>query len=233
MSIPATERSPLSAEQRDRLAALLPADTSSATDQLLMDFGQVIHDRRTHQHPKSEDLFCHNLAGWMGERAAYLLRRLVDLEEDNARLRGESTDLTPIPVHWDRLVMHPTGEDTDTIVCCQTESGHPVALFLSEEYREALGLQLVDPDPDAEADGPEFFQPGWTYTQTSNASSSLPPRVTWTFDVRSVEEAPDGQLTALGFLRGDHYGTGVWTPHGEYDLDGWTVVADEPEGDQD
>lgn len=64
--------------------------------------------------------------------------------------------LTPIPLHWDRLVMHPDGsEDDQTIVCCMTEDGRPAALFLDDEHREALGLQLIDPDGDsATADCP-------------------------------------------------------------------------------
>lgn len=59
-------------------------------------------------------------------------------------------DLTPIPLSWDRLVMHPAGEDDHTIVACMTDDGRPAALFLDDEHREALGLQLVDPDGEGE-----------------------------------------------------------------------------------
>jgi hypothetical protein len=48
--------------------------------------------------------------------------------------------------------MHPTGEDDQTIVACMTDDGRPAALFLDDEYREALGLQLIDPDGDSESD---------------------------------------------------------------------------------
>jgi hypothetical protein len=221
MTNPASGTSLLTAEQRERITALL-GDVEAADDRLLMVLAQLTHDRRENEHPAWEDLSRHNAAGWMGDRTGLVLRRVLDLEAENARLRGEPTDLTPIPVHWDRLVMHPSGEDTDTVVCCKTDSGHPVALFLDDELREALGLQLVDPHPDEEAteatDTPDFFKPGRVY--------QLVRDVTWTFDVRSIEESPDGMRTALGFLAATNYGSDVWTPHGEHDFDVWTDVTD-------
>lgn len=69
----------------------------------------------------------------------------------NARETQPPGDLTPIPLHWDRLVMHPDGsQDDHTIVCCATDNGQPAALFLDDEHREALGLQLLLPDGDGE-----------------------------------------------------------------------------------
>lgn len=56
--------------------------------------------------------------------------------------------MDPLIVRWDRTVIHPKRAGQDTIVCCLTEDGRPVALILNDEYREALGLALVDPDPD-------------------------------------------------------------------------------------
>ncbi|WP_406530722.1 hypothetical protein [Streptomyces sp. I8-5] len=55
---------------------------------------------------------------------------------------------TPLEVSWDRLVCHPAEPGGDTVVCCKTATGHPVALVLDDDLREALGLLLVDPDPD-------------------------------------------------------------------------------------
>ncbi|MCP9205553.1 hypothetical protein [Streptomyces cucumeris] len=57
---------------------------------------------------------------------------------------------TPLPVRWDRLVIHPCDPGGETIVCCLAEDGRPVALQLDDEHREALGLQLLDPDGDGE-----------------------------------------------------------------------------------
>jgi hypothetical protein len=56
--------------------------------------------------------------------------------------------MDPLIVRWDRTVIHPEQAGQDTIVCCLTEDGQPVALFLDDELREALGLMLVDPDPE-------------------------------------------------------------------------------------
>jgi hypothetical protein len=58
--------------------------------------------------------------------------------------------MDPLIVRWDRTVIHPDpfGDDDPTIVCCLTEDGQPVALLLDDEHREALGLALVDPNPD-------------------------------------------------------------------------------------
>lgn len=55
----------------------------------------------------------------------------------------------PLIVRWDRTIIHPDPVGDDTIVCCLTDDGHPVALLLDDELREALGLQLVDPNPAA------------------------------------------------------------------------------------
>jgi hypothetical protein len=83
-------------------------------------------------------------------------RRLTDYELDlQARASvpellaeiGRLREGEPLTVCWDRTVIHPDpAGDEDTIVCCLTDDGRPVALILDDEYREALGLQLVDPD---------------------------------------------------------------------------------------
>jgi hypothetical protein len=56
----------------------------------------------------------------------------------------------PLIVRWDRTVIpaDPNDPDDRTIVCCLAEDGQPVALFLDDELREALGLALVDPNPE-------------------------------------------------------------------------------------
>lgn len=63
----------------------------------------------------------------------------------------------PTVVHWDRTVIHPEADPTDdTIVCCLTDDGAPVALLLDDEHREALGLILVDPTGENEVATPEL-----------------------------------------------------------------------------
>lgn len=56
----------------------------------------------------------------------------------------------PLQVRWDRTVIHPDPlvPGDPTIVGCLTEDGQPVALFLDDELREALGLILIAPNPE-------------------------------------------------------------------------------------
>ncbi|MER8158113.1 hypothetical protein [Streptomyces sp. NPDC094472] len=57
----------------------------------------------------------------------------------------QAADTTPLVVHWDRLVMPPTGEDDHTVIACTADDGRPVALFLTDEHRQALGEELLTP----------------------------------------------------------------------------------------
>ena len=61
-------------------------------------------------------------------------------------------DTTPIELRWEGTVIHPAvPSEDDTIICCTTlDYGRPAAVFLDDEHREALGLQLVDPNGDDE-----------------------------------------------------------------------------------
>ncbi|MFB9558592.1 hypothetical protein [Streptomyces roseoviridis] len=65
-------------------------------------------------------------------------------------------EVEPLVVRWDRTVIHPQDPRDDTIVCCLTDDGRPVALLLNDELREALGGLLADPwdqnDPTVEHD---------------------------------------------------------------------------------
>ncbi|MFP3119541.1 hypothetical protein [Streptomyces sp. Iso 434] len=56
---------------------------------LVASLAESVADRRAHQHPKGEDLYCHNLASWAGERIGPVLRRLIDAETERDRLRVE------------------------------------------------------------------------------------------------------------------------------------------------
>ncbi|MFD4968908.1 hypothetical protein [Streptomyces sp. NPDC058424] len=70
----------------------------------------------------------------------------------------------------------------------------------------------------------DFFQPGHTYAQVKFSPTLLEQR--WMFKVVAVADTPGGQRTALGFLADD---SGIWAPHGEYELDGWTDVTETAE----
>ncbi|WP_326742780.1 hypothetical protein [Streptomyces sp. NBC_01768] len=51
----------------------------------------------------------------------------------------------PLIVRWDKAVTIPREAGDDTIVCCHTLDGQPVALVLDDCLREDLGLLLTDP----------------------------------------------------------------------------------------
>ncbi|MFF3127048.1 hypothetical protein ACFVRD_33155 [Streptomyces sp. NPDC057908] len=54
-------------------------------------------------------------------------------------------DGEPLIVRWDKAVTIPRESGDDTIVCCRTADGQPVALVLDDCLREDLGLLLTDP----------------------------------------------------------------------------------------
>lgn len=79
----------LTPEQRATLAEQL-GDAKPASSGLLMSFGKSVQDRREHDHTtQREDWYCLNLAAYMGEKAAPVLRRLLDAEAEIDRLRDE------------------------------------------------------------------------------------------------------------------------------------------------
>ncbi|WP_406730955.1 hypothetical protein [Streptomyces sp. NBC_01794] len=93
--------------------------------------------------------------------AADLLRHLaaVPVADETA---GDKTGEEPIALRWDRTVIHPAvPSEDDVIICCTTmDDGRPAALFLDDEHREALGLQLIDPDETAADEQPETAEFG-------------------------------------------------------------------------
>lgn len=82
----------MSPDERDMIAGLL-GEALPATTGLLVSFGEAIRDRREHEHPDREDWFCLNLAAYMGERMAPVLRRLLDAETELDRLRLQVAEL--------------------------------------------------------------------------------------------------------------------------------------------
>ncbi|MFG2963534.1 hypothetical protein ACGFZS_09620 [Streptomyces sp. NPDC048288] len=90
----------LTPEQRAKIAEQI-GDVQPATPGLLAAFGQSVLNRREHQHPEWEDLFCMNLSSWMGERMAPVLRRLIDAEAEIDALKtaqeksSREADATP------------------------------------------------------------------------------------------------------------------------------------------
>lgn len=79
-------RDAITPEQRAVLAGLLGA-SCPAQASLLLRLGEAVQDCRKHEHGSGEDLLCGNLYGWLGERMAPVLRRLLDAESEAARYR--------------------------------------------------------------------------------------------------------------------------------------------------
>ncbi|MFK0154199.1 hypothetical protein ACIQVK_19265 [Streptomyces sp. NPDC090493] len=78
----------LTPEQRTALAQQLGDAQQPARNGLLMAFGESVQERRDHDHTtQCEDWYCLNLAAYMGERAAPVLRRLLDAEARADRYR--------------------------------------------------------------------------------------------------------------------------------------------------
>ncbi|MFJ8144645.1 hypothetical protein ACIQ6R_06170 [Streptomyces sp. NPDC096048] len=75
-------------EQRVAIAELI-GDAKPATGHLVEQLAKSVRDRREHEHPTWEDLYCLNLVSWMGERMGPVLRRLLDAEARAAELRRQ------------------------------------------------------------------------------------------------------------------------------------------------
>lgn len=80
---------PLTAQQIDQARELI-GDVRPAAPSLIVDLAQSVSDRQTHEHPTSnEDWFCNNLSGWAGDKAAVVVRRLLDAETALAAVTAE------------------------------------------------------------------------------------------------------------------------------------------------
>lgn len=78
----------LTPEQRATIAAQIGEGQLPATSELVESFGLSVAQMRSHEHGR-EDWFCLNLAAYMGEKVASVLRRLLDAEAEAERLRAE------------------------------------------------------------------------------------------------------------------------------------------------
>ncbi|MFD1656971.1 hypothetical protein ACFSL4_01655 [Streptomyces caeni] len=147
-------RDKLTPEQRATLAEQL-GDALPARNSLLMSFGKSVQDRRDHDHTtQREDWYCLNLAAYMGERAAPVLRRLLDAETEIDGLRARVAELEAelrIGPPWKCPV-------------CSKENRRDVCM-ICETYR---------PEPDNEAEQEKDTSGG---CQPSEGESTPEPRV--------------------------------------------------------
>ncbi|MFJ5914996.1 hypothetical protein ACIQFW_04255 [Streptomyces ardesiacus] len=87
LPMPAGNEPEMPAEQRAAIAELI-GDAKPATARLVEQLAKSVRDRREHDHPEWEDLYCLNLVSWMGERMGPVLRRLLDAEDRIERRRS-------------------------------------------------------------------------------------------------------------------------------------------------
>ncbi|MFC8124690.1 hypothetical protein [Streptomyces sp. NPDC057302] len=67
-------------------------DAKPATNGLIATLAKATEQVREHEHPKHEDIYCHNLLWYMGERMAPVLRRLLDAEARIAELEPAAVE---------------------------------------------------------------------------------------------------------------------------------------------
>ncbi|MFD5002165.1 hypothetical protein ACFWMV_04585 [Streptomyces mutabilis] len=108
LPMPAGSEPQMPPEQRAAIAELI-GDAKPATARLVEQLAKSVRDRREHEHPTWEDLYCLNLVSWMGERMAPVLRRLLDAEDriDRRRVRLIAAEADLLAV---RGLLSPNGE---------------------------------------------------------------------------------------------------------------------------
>ncbi|MFF9124396.1 hypothetical protein ACF09J_13980 [Streptomyces sp. NPDC014889] len=139
-----SDRDFLTQEQRDAISELI-GDAKPASSALLVSFAQSVRDRRDHDHPKWEDFYCLNLSAYMGERAAYVLRRVVDAEARIAEL--EAAQGTVYRASHESIVMGLYATAAEARKHCETE--------LRREYDESTKVSLWWREGEDTGDQPE------------------------------------------------------------------------------
>lgn len=135
---------PMTPEQRAQIAELI-GDAKPATDRLLGQLAGSVRDRREHEHPTWEDLYCFNLVSWAGERMAPVLRRLLDAEARLAELKTAPT--TVYRASHDSIVMGHYTTATEARKHCETE--------MRREYDETTKVSLWWKEDEDTVDQPE------------------------------------------------------------------------------
>ncbi|MFJ3949032.1 hypothetical protein ACIPXV_03035 [Streptomyces libani] len=95
---------PLSRDNRAALAELIGDAACPAPADFLLRLGHTLKDCRTHDHGTGEDIFCGNLAGWMGERMALVMRRLLDAEAELEKYVGKEPTVAEEMQHLNRCL---------------------------------------------------------------------------------------------------------------------------------
>lgn len=124
-----TEYTSMPPQQGSTVEALLDAEQQPVANNVLLSLAESVHDRREHQHPTHEDIYCGNLTAWAGERTGAVLRRLVDAEREIERLHAELKARPPRAEE-----QSPTSPEAPTYWLA--EHGDDISLWATE--REAM-----------------------------------------------------------------------------------------------
>ncbi|MEV7871466.1 hypothetical protein AB0P17_36445 [Streptomyces sp. NPDC088124] len=137
----------LTAEQRATVAAQL-GDAKPATDSLILSFGTSVANRRKHDHPQWEDLYCMNLSSYMGERVAPVLRRLLDAEDESIRLRARVTELEIVRLDFVQAhrneALAEIADLFESYGQAMLDSGIMTGAEAAEKIRERIGMTEKD-----------------------------------------------------------------------------------------
>jgi hypothetical protein len=151
--------------ERAKVAELI-GDAKPVTDALLVRLGESVRDRREHEHPKWEDLYCLNLVSWMGERMGPVLRRLLDAEARVAELEAAQGKELRRTVSWRLEVL----ENDCWWDCGRSADSYPEAQDLLARKRAEkpdMGYRLICRTTTD------------TLPAEQQAASSYPPALPW------------------------------------------------------
>ncbi|MFJ2178932.1 hypothetical protein ACIOHE_39320 [Streptomyces sp. NPDC087851] len=148
----------LTAEQRATVAAQL-GDAKPATDNLILSFGTSVENRRKHDHPQWEDLYCMNLSSYMGERVAPVLRRLLDAEDESIRLRARVAELEIVRLDFVQAhrneALAEVADLFESYGQAMLDSGIMTGAEAAEKIRERIGAEKDTPRGESTPAHPE------------------------------------------------------------------------------
>ncbi|MET9707878.1 hypothetical protein [Streptomyces griseus] len=148
---------PMTREQRKAIAVQI-GDVQPATDGLIGSLAESVANVRNHEHPSWEDLYCMNLTSYMGERMAPALKRLLDAETENARLRARVAELEA-QAETVTAFCAQRAEYITSILNCHPDNKHDYYRWQGHaesrrQLSERLGLPVAWPAEDKQATPP-------------------------------------------------------------------------------
>ncbi|SEO82871.1 hypothetical protein [Actinacidiphila rubida] len=234
-SAAAMARFRMSQQQRAEIRARL-GGAQPAADGLLESFGKSVADMLGHDHKSQrEDWYCVNLAAYMGERSAPVLRRLLDAEAEAERLQAELAKYVghePTLAEEAEYVRRQRRAEVLTEAaevavraargCGDDERGQYAASVAAGVGAELRRMAEAGKDTrEGESTQPaDFFQPGHAYTHHDGSD----------FECVTVAAHPNtGEQRAFGWrIRNGRTEGATLDPDDWQQYDGCQPPADEP-----